>query len=325
RKSGRHEANITRIQGLTTWAAHAVFATMVAGSLILGFDGVSRGTLEPAAVAIFVMYALMLRGPIVQLARQGSRTGKIAACAHRVAELMASERVRGPDEPVPEIVGVQLSGVRVRARLEAGKKRRVLGPIDLALEPGQRVAVVGPPSSGKSTLLRVIAGAQRIHRGTIEWEGLEDGMIHRGAIAFASDEPRWNARPLGELLHLSSDECQALVGASGLFDLGRRDWSVSETIVGPDDLSATERRIVGAIHACMSPAHLLVLDDPAQGLGSDQSARFIDAMCAMRPDRIVVIGLRRVIADASFDCVVKLREGRVVGALDSSHVLEESA
>jgi len=52
RKSGRHEANITRIQGLTTWAAHAVFAAMVAGSLILGFDGVSRGTLEPAAVAI---------------------------------------------------------------------------------------------------------------------------------------------------------------------------------------------------------------------------------------------------------------------------------
>ena len=68
-----------------------------------------------------------------------------------------------------------------------------------------------------------------------------------------------------------------------------------------------------------------MLDDPAQGLGPNRSAKFIEAMCEMRPDRIVVIGLRRVIADESFDCVVKLREGRVVGALDSRHVLEESA
>ncbi|MCH8986532.1 MAG: hypothetical protein IIB04_07970 [Acidobacteria bacterium] len=45
----------------------------------------------------------------------------------------------------------------------------------------------------------------------------------------------------------------------------------------------------------------------------------------MRPDRIVVIALRRVIADESFDAVVKLREGRAVGGLDSSHVFEESA
>ena len=325
RKSGRHEANITRIQGLTTWAAHAVFAAMVAGSLILGFDGVSRGTLEPAAVAIFVMYALMLRGPIVQLARQGSRTGKIAACAHRVAELMAVESTRGPDEPVPAIVGVRLVRVRVLSRSDAGKKKRVLGPIDLALEPGQRVAVVGPPACGKSTLLRVIAKAQRVHRGTIEWDGLESGPDHQGAIAFVSDAPHWNARPLSELLDLLSDECRTLVSASGLFELGTRDWGVREAIVGPDDLSATERRIVGAINACLSPAHLVVLDDPTQGLGPNRSARFIRAICEIRPDRIVVIGLRRVIADASFDCVVKLREGRVVGALESSHVLEESA
>jgi ATP-binding cassette, subfamily C, bacterial LapB len=324
-KSGRHEANISRIQGLTTWAAHAVFAAMVVASLILGFDGVARGTLEPSAVAVFVMYALMLRGPVVQLARQGSRTGKIAASAHRLAELVASTSDTATDGPVPTIGNVRLTDVRVRARFRGDVRRRLLGPIDLSIAPGQRLAVVGPPACGKSTLLRVIAGVQRVHRGTIEWDGLESGPVHTGAVAFAGDTPQWPARPLGELLELSAEECKALVEASGLFSLGRRDWSAADAIVKPDSLSATERRIMGTNLACLSPASLVVLDDPAQGLGPNRSARFIRAICEMRPSRTVMIALRRVTDDDPFDDVIKLRRGRVVGALDERETLTESA
>jgi ABC-type sulfate/molybdate transport systems ATPase subunit len=62
--------------------------------------------------------------------------------------------------------GVKLSAVEVTL----GKKR-VLGPIDLEVEPREHLLVVGPSGSGKTTLLRAIAGLQRLDAGTIAIDG----------------------------------------------------------------------------------------------------------------------------------------------------------
>ncbi len=86
-EGGLNEASQVRTQGIVTWLAHIMFGAAVLACLWIGADAVSAGTLQPGDMVLFMLYALMLRGPLVRLARQGSRTGKILGAAHRLLTL----------------------------------------------------------------------------------------------------------------------------------------------------------------------------------------------------------------------------------------------
>jgi len=86
--SGRYEASVTRLQGQVTWAAHVVFGLAVAGSLWVGYQSASAGAMTIGDLVLFMFYALMARGPIVRLARQGTRSGKILGPAYRLVQML---------------------------------------------------------------------------------------------------------------------------------------------------------------------------------------------------------------------------------------------
>lgn len=98
RTTGRYEASLTRLQGQTTWAAHGIFGLAVLTVLWIGSASVESGKLPAGDMVVVMMYALMMRGPIVQLTRQGVRTGKILGPAQRVLQILEeSERCLDPD------------------------------------------------------------------------------------------------------------------------------------------------------------------------------------------------------------------------------------
>lgn len=89
--SGRAEASLTRIQSLTTWSTYVFFGLAVLATVIVGTREIAAGTLEPRDMVIFLMYALILRGPTVRLARQGSRLGKTFGSARRILKVLERE------------------------------------------------------------------------------------------------------------------------------------------------------------------------------------------------------------------------------------------
>ncbi len=94
RSSGRHEASLTRIQSLTTWGTYIIYGSGVLVAIGIGSREIALGVLEPRDMVLFLMYALILRGPTVRLARQGSRLGKTVATATRVVKIL----YRTPDD-----------------------------------------------------------------------------------------------------------------------------------------------------------------------------------------------------------------------------------
>ncbi|MEH6518263.1 MAG: ABC transporter transmembrane domain-containing protein [Halioglobus sp.] len=88
RSSGRSEARITKLTGYATWAAHALLGLFVFVAVIYGTNAMESGTLSSAKLLLFALYILTARTPVVQLARQGVRTGKILACLGRLDELI---------------------------------------------------------------------------------------------------------------------------------------------------------------------------------------------------------------------------------------------
>lgn len=92
--SGGHEAEQTRLTGIATWAIHGIFGASVLAALWVGSEAVDAGRIAAGDMMIFMMYALMMRGPIVRLARQGARTGKIFGAGHRIAQLSRTTHAR---------------------------------------------------------------------------------------------------------------------------------------------------------------------------------------------------------------------------------------
>ena len=95
--SGNHEASQTRLQGVATWSAHMFFGFAVLGSLWVGAHGVEAGKIAVPDLVVTMMYALLIRGSFVRLARQGAKSGTMMAAALRLVQLLenpASSRIQ---------------------------------------------------------------------------------------------------------------------------------------------------------------------------------------------------------------------------------------
>jgi ABC-type polysaccharide/polyol phosphate transport system ATPase subunit len=131
----------------------------------------------------------------------------------------------------PEVIERRLGGAEVRTqgtgvRFDFDRRARVLTPtlasfrrvrstnwglrgVDLRFEPGSGVAVVGPTGSGKTTFLRVLAGAMQPDEGRVEVRGRVGSLLATGAGLRGLLTGRENTELLGVLAGLSLAETQA--------------------------------------------------------------------------------------------------------------------
>ena len=175
----------------------------------------------------------------------------------------------GPDPAgldTPEIV-VRLRGVSV----PAPRWGPPLDHVSLAVRAGEMVVAAGPPDSGATTLVRVIAGAEQPGAGRVEIRGRREGGRGPGPVVGAGDLP-------GDLTVLAA--VAELVTAA---DLGNRIAAAGRLLaaVGLDDradrrpaeLDAGERLRLGVARALAGGTGVVLLDDPLGGADAANRAR----------------------------------------------------
>lgn len=86
--SGSAESKLTKIEGLTTIAVHAIYAASTCVILVLTFDGVRSGGLTAGAAFTILAYVLLMHNRIVRLGRLIVRMGRVLASAERLARLV---------------------------------------------------------------------------------------------------------------------------------------------------------------------------------------------------------------------------------------------
>jgi len=259
--------------------------------LLAAWSAGARGTgLLPAAFLAFAWLALA--EPILSLPRAllGSVRARLARQSLAVEEGTAAEPAPRPG-PAPGTL--TLHGLRLRA-----PDGRDLGPApELAVVPGTPLTLVGASGCGKTTLLKALAGWSEERPGetvrlggavrpAAERRGLTHLSLHDAAILsdtvrenlFApgvSDAALWAA--------LEAVELDTRIRAAGGFDA----W------IGEGGLSLGEAQRLNLARACLSPAPVILLDEPAEHLGDDQAARILGRLLAHWHDRIVVLTSHR--------------------------------
>ena len=201
---------------------------------------------------------------------------------------------------------------------------RVLNGIDLAIAPGEFVALIGPNGVGKTTLLHAIAGIMPLYGGHVDLDGHDLARAPRAAkqaIGLAVDPPNLPAL-------LTGRECLALfAGARGLpsippatFDLGQTLSLTSVLDRRIDSYSLGMRQKLGIMLGLIGEPPLLLLDEPFNGLDPRSALAFKSHLVSLvaRGDTSVLLATHSLdIAERHATRVVLLMDGRVRRSWDA--------
>ena len=202
---------------------------------------------------------------------------------------------------------VELREVSVR---RAG--RDVLQEVDLAIEAGRSVALVGPSGSGKSTLLELLGGLARPDRGSVVRELPEEriGLVLQGHGLVSLLTAEENAAvPLQapERPRLARGEVRRRAAAA-LAGVGLA--GVSDHLV--EALSGGQQQRVAVARALVTDPDLLLADEPTAALDAENREHVADLLFALpaRGTALVVATHDRALAERA-DVVVHVESGRL--------------
>ncbi|MEV4723812.1 ABC transporter ATP-binding protein [Micromonospora humida] len=294
-------------------------ATLVGGATL-----VARGALTIGELVAFVSLQLMLIWPVQSLGWIIANGQEAATAADRIQEVLDT-----PPSIVdaPDAVPLARSAVRGRLRFEGvsfrypGSAEPVLREIELTVEPGETLALVGATGCGKSTLLSLVPRLHDVSGGRITLDGHDLRGVRldalRRLVGVAFEEPTLFSMSVWENLTLgcpdaTDDEVRAalaLAQADFAYDL---PWGLA-TRVGEQGLSLSggQRQRLALARAVLGRPALLVLDDPLSALDVHTEALVEAALRRVLRDTTALLVVHRPSTVALADRVALLDGGRI--------------
>lgn len=144
---------------------------------IVGGIFVMNGTIRIGDIQAFIQYTRQFSQPIMQTANIANIIQSTIAAAERVFELLDEE------EEVKEVTTVSLENVKGEVTFEqvdfGYTKELLINKMNVKVNPGQTVAIVGPTGAGKTTLINLLMRFYELDGGTIKIDGLDTRKISR--------------------------------------------------------------------------------------------------------------------------------------------------
>jgi ATP-binding cassette subfamily B protein len=283
-------------------------------------------TMSPGALLQFVLLSVLGAGAVGSLGETWGDVQKTSGAMERIGELLAARAsVSAPAHPTPlpipargEIVmdGVVFS-YPGRPDLPA------LNGFDLAVRPGERVALVGPSGAGKSTIFRLLLRFYDPQQGSVRLDGVDlrsaDPRQVRCRLALvAQDAPLFSGSAL-ENLRFGADEAspeqllEAARSAQAADFIGALPQGF-DTPLGErgKTLSGGERQRLAIGRALVRNAPILLLDEATSALDAENEQLVQHALAQALTGRTSLIIAHRLATVLKADRIVVMDRGRVI-------------
>jgi ATP-binding cassette subfamily C protein LapB len=295
------------------------------GLLIGGFYRFQAGDMTMGAIIAIIMISSRSLQPVGQLAFLVTRGKQAFATLDSIQRMMEvdDERQAAMRSIVPEIRAGHLELRDVSFRYPEAA-RDSLANLNLTIQPGERIGIIGRVASGKSTLGRVICGLYPPSAGEMLVDGLDSRQFHphqlRESFRFVAQDAEIFSGTVRENLMLGAAQAddKQLVDAvvrSGADIFLSRDAAGFDLPVGErgSRLSGGQKALLVLARALVSPSKLLFLDEPTGSMDTQTELYFIEHLKnALTPDQALVVATHRHNMLSILDRLIVIDAGKIV-------------
>ena len=246
------------------------------------------------------------------------------------------------DEPAPGSGVLRVNGLRRVYRVPSGRRQSVvaLDGVDLRIDPGQRVGIVGSSGSGKSTLLRLLLALEAADAGEIVYDdrpitpgGVRDLRWYRRQVQYVPQDPAGSLDPRRRVADLVAEPLRRLQ-----VDTDHRARVVEVlTAVGldetflhrrPHQLSGGQSQRVAVARALAPGARMILADEPVSGLDlplRQQVLAVLEQVCATVQTGLMIVTHDLSVVSRLCDRCLVMSGGRIVEDATTSDLLTRPA
>jgi thiol reductant ABC exporter CydC subunit len=309
--------------GLGNGLGLVVTGATVAGVVAVAAAAHGAGRLDRVSIGMLGLLALASFEAVQPLPNAARELLATLASGRRLLELTDRDpAVVDPDDPAPVPAGpvtVALEGVSARYR---PGERPVLVEASMVLEPGRRVALVGPSGAGKTTVANLLIRFldPECGRVTLAGRDLRDYRQEdvRRVIAVAGQDAHLFSTSILENVRLARPDAGDGEIETALRLAGALDWVRSlpegwHTPVGEEgrELSGGQRQRIGVARALLTNAPVLVLDEPTAHLDRPTADALVRDVLAAAGDRAVLLITHRAEGLEAMDEILELDAGTI--------------
>jgi ABC-type multidrug transport system fused ATPase/permease subunit len=307
----------------------------LAAVLFVGGRQAINGAITIGDFVAFYGYVLMLTSPMRMLGIALGMAQRAVASGTRVFELLDREpRLTAP----PGAPALPPGDGRVELRdvcFEYEGTEPVLRGVDLEVEAGQTVALVGPTGSGKTTLVMLIPRLYDATRGAVLVDGVDvrqvDPASLRREVAVVSDDAFLFSASLRDNIayarpDAADDEVVIAAARAGLGTLIDDLPDGLDTLVGERGLtlSGGQRQRVAIARALLAEPRILILDDATSSVDATTESQIKSALAEVMEGRTTFVIAHRLSTIALADEVVVIEDGRVAARGTHEELLDDS-
>ena len=310
------------ISSLTNPATRFVNNIVYAGVGLVGALYAVRGGITIGQLSVFLSYANQYTKPFNEISGVVTELQNALACAARVFELLDAE------DQVPEAENaaalqpdghVQLQDVSFRYLPD----RPLIEGLSLDVQPGQRIAIVGPTGCGKTTLINLLMRFYDVNSGSIKVSGTDIRDVTRaslrGSYGMVLQDTWLRAGTVRENIaygkpDATMDEVIAAAKAAHAHSFIRRLPDGYDTVIAEDggNISQGQKQLlcIARVMLCLPP--MLILDEATSSIDTRTEVRIQKAFARMMQGRTSFIVAHRLSTIREADVILVMKDGHIV-------------
>ena len=307
---------------LTNPATRFVNNIVYAGVGLVGALYAVRGGITIGQLSVFLSYANQYTKPFNEISGVVTELQNALACAARVFELLDAE------DQVPEAENaaalqpdghVQLQDVSFRYLPD----RPLIEGLSLDVQPGQRIAIVGPTGCGKTTLINLLMRFYDVNNGSIRVSGTDIRDVTRaslrGSYGMVLQDTWLRAGTVRENIaygkpDATMDEVIAAAKAAHAHSFIRRLPKGYDTVIAEDggNISQGQKQLlcIARVMLCLPP--MLILDEATSSIDTRTEVRIQKAFARMMQGRTSFIVAHRLSTIREADVILVMKDGHIV-------------
>lgn len=310
------------LASITMWTSTlAIFA--IGNAIAFGLGGYlwSKGLITVGTVYLIFHYTELLSMPLRQIQGQLADLQKASASIQRVEELLgtSTKLIDGHGKPLkPGPVAIDFEKVSF-----GYEDSVVLVGIELKLEPGKLLGIVGRTGSGKTTFARLLTRLYDVSTGQIKLNGSNITSLPlasiRESIAYVTQDVQlFNASIRDNLTFFNKEISDEKIWLA-LENMGLKSWVSSmsqglDTIITSDggNLSAGEAQLLAFVRVFLRNPGLVILDEASSRLDAHTEALMEKAIANLLKDRTAIIIAHRLQTIEKVDSILFLDKGKIL-------------